>query len=162
MMLGLLGATAVTAHPHHSVNPTGQSVARRGIDLTAFAPPARASYINSEGTESNKESLKLHRRATYVETASSLVKETVPGVQFRVVEDHYVGTNGVAHVNFKQTVNGIDIDNADFNVNVRTLQLPEIYITLCVTASLTPTRSLPMAPSCPTATASTLARSLPR
>jgi len=115
----------VTAHPHHRVNPTSQSVARRGIDLTAFAPPARAQYINAEGTESNKESLKLHRRETYVETASSLVKETAPNAQFRVVDDHYVGTNGVAHVNFKQIVNGIDIDNADFNVNVCTL--PELY-----------------------------------
>lgn len=35
------------------------------------------------------------------------------------MDDHYVGTNGIAHFNFKQTVNGVDIDNADFNVNIR-------------------------------------------
>ncbi|KAH7027945.1 extracellular metallo proteinase MEP [Microdochium trichocladiopsis] len=119
VLLGLLGATAVTAHPYHQpqIDPSGSSVARRGIDLTAFAPPARAEYVNSEGTAS-KGSLKLLRRETYVETASAVVKEAAPNAQFRVVEDHYVGTNGVAHVNFKQTVNGIDIDNADFNVNI--------------------------------------------
>ncbi|KAM0661296.1 hypothetical protein ACHAPH_002804 [Verticillium nonalfalfae] len=60
----------------------------------------------------------LSKRATYVETATELVKATVPGVTFRVVSDHYVGANGIAHVNFKQTAHGIDIDNADFNVNV--------------------------------------------
>lgn len=117
MLLGLLGANAVNAHGNHQVNTAGNGVARREIDLTAFAPPARAVYVNAEGTAS-KESLKLLRRATYVETASAVVKDTAPNAQFRVVDDHYVGTNGVAHVTFKQTVNGIDIDNADFNVNV--------------------------------------------
>jgi extracellular elastinolytic metalloproteinase len=34
------------------------------------------------------------------------------------VGDHYVGTNGIAHFYFKQTVNDLDIDNADFNVNI--------------------------------------------
>jgi extracellular elastinolytic metalloproteinase len=34
------------------------------------------------------------------------------------VDDHYVGNNGIAHFYFKQTVNDLDIDNADFNVNV--------------------------------------------
>lgn len=29
-----------------------------------------------------------------------------------------MSSNGVAHFNFKQTVNGLDIDNADFNVNI--------------------------------------------
>lgn len=56
----------------------------------------------------------------YVDTATQLVQKTVPGATFRVVGDHYVGDNGVAHINFKQTANGLDIDNADFNVNVRT------------------------------------------
>ena len=32
--------------------------------------------------------------------------------------DHYVGTNGIAHYYFKQTANDLDIDNADFNVNI--------------------------------------------
>jgi len=47
-----------------------------------------------------------------------LVKATVPGAQFRLVGDNYVGSNGIAHFYFKQTANDLDIDNADFNVNI--------------------------------------------
>lgn len=60
----------------------------------------------------------LLKRDSYVDSATAVVQSTVPGVEFRVVDDHYVGTNGVAHVNFKQTVHGLDVDNSDFNVNV--------------------------------------------
>jgi len=58
------------------------------------------------------------KRAEAADTATELVKATVPGATFRLVGDHYVGTNGIAHFNFKQTVNNLDIDNADFNVNI--------------------------------------------
>jgi extracellular elastinolytic metalloproteinase len=51
-------------------------------------------------------------------TATELVKATVPGAQFRLVNDHYVGENGIAHFYFKQTIDNLDIDNADFNVNI--------------------------------------------
>ena len=54
----------------------------------------------------------------YTKTAEEFVKSVVGKATFRLVSDHYVGTNGVAHVRFKQTVNDIDVDNADFNVNV--------------------------------------------
>lgn len=53
-----------------------------------------------------------------VSIATDLVKKTIPGAQFRLVNDHYVGSNGIAHFYFKQTANGLDIDNADFNVNI--------------------------------------------
>ncbi|KAJ5097123.1 extracellular elastinolytic metallo proteinase [Penicillium angulare] len=43
---------------------------------------------------------------------------TAPGTAFRLVDDHYVGDNGVAHIYFRQTLHGIDIDNANFNVNI--------------------------------------------
>lgn len=29
-----------------------------------------------------------------------------------------MSSNGITHFNFKQTVNGLDVDNADFNVNI--------------------------------------------
>ena len=38
------------------------------------------------------------KRADYVDTATELVKSKVPGATFRVVDDHYVGANGIAHV----------------------------------------------------------------
>jgi extracellular elastinolytic metalloproteinase len=50
--------------------------------------------------------------------ATDLVKATIPGATFRLTDDHYVGSNGVAHFYFKQTANDLDIDNADFNVNI--------------------------------------------
>ena len=54
-----------------------------------------------------------------MDAATAVVKKVLPNAEFRLVDDHYVGSNGIAHVNFKQTVHGLDIDNADFNVNVR-------------------------------------------
>jgi Zn-dependent metalloprotease len=54
---------------------------------------------------------------TYVDTASQLVKKVASGTEFRVVTS-YKSDTGVGHVVFKQQVHGIDIDTADFNVNV--------------------------------------------
>jgi extracellular elastinolytic metalloproteinase len=52
------------------------------------------------------------------------VKKAAPGAEYRIVSDHYIGKNGITHVHFKQTAFGLDIDNADFNVNVSTTRLP--------------------------------------
>ena len=115
-LLGLLGAAQVLAHPtvHHGPS----SLRRRTVDLEAFRLKATAQYVNA--TEAvDSASASLAKRETYVDTAVALAKSLVPSAEFRVVEDHYVGTNGIAHVNLKQTVHGLDIDNADFNINVR-------------------------------------------
>ena len=64
----------------------------------------------------------------YVSTATKLVKSTFPKSTFRVVDDHYIGTNGIGHVHFKQTAHGLDIDNSDFNVNVSTLSLATLSL----------------------------------
>ncbi|KAF4547252.1 Fungalysin metallopeptidase-like protein [Elsinoe fawcettii] len=50
--------------------------------------------------------------------AAKVVKDVFPGSTFRLNADHYVGSNGIGHVYFKQTAGGLDIDNADFNVNI--------------------------------------------
>jgi extracellular elastinolytic metalloproteinase len=117
----------VLAHPapHQS-----SVIARRGVDVEAFRLPLLSEYVNATETVSDP-AMTLSKRDTYVETATELVKTTAPGVTFRLVGDHYVGNNGIAHVNFKQTVHGIDIDNADFNVNV------SLEFDLCTTSQLT-------------------------
>lgn len=50
--------------------------------------------------------------------ALKVAQATVPSGAFRALNDYYVGNNGVAHVHFKQTILGIDIDNTHVNVNV--------------------------------------------
>jgi hypothetical protein len=62
--------------------------------------------------------LRLVKRGDYVQTATELVETVSPDTAFRLVDDHYIGSNGVGHVRFKQTANGLDIDNADFTVHV--------------------------------------------
>ncbi|KAI0201601.1 extracellular elastinolytic metallo proteinase [Astrocystis sublimbata] len=111
MLLGLLGAAS--AHPTAVGKP---GIRRRAVDLNAYRITQSPVYHNSAASADAK--LLTVKRDTYVETATALIKSVVPGATFRLVEDHYVSSNGIAHVNFKQTAHGIDIDNADFNVNV--------------------------------------------
>lgn len=119
ILLGLLGTTLhINAHPVAGHNSYKSNLRRRSVDLNAFRLKSTAEYISSKATE---ESLRIARRDTYVDTATELVKTIAPGAEFRLVNDHYVGDNGIAHVNFKQTAHGLDIDNADVNVNVSCL-----------------------------------------
>lgn len=117
MLLGLLGASSLpaSAHPSPVAKP---GIRRRTVDLNAYRIHQSPEYHNEEATKAKRSELLVFKRETYVETATALVKSTVPNAQFRVVEDHYVSDNGIAHVNFKQTIHGLDVDNADFNVNV--------------------------------------------
>lgn len=108
----LLSSALVGAHPTARDN----SLVARGVDLNAFRLKATSKYVNASVAESP--SVRLRRREDYIETATELVKSIVKDATFRVVGDHYVGANGIAHVNFKQTAHDLDIDNADFNVNV--------------------------------------------
>lgn len=89
------------------------------IDMSKYRLPALSAYTN---TQKVSETRLISRTATdninYLEAAEEFVRQTVPGLTFRLVDDHYVGKNGIAHAYFKQTVNGLDVGNADFNVNV--------------------------------------------
>ncbi|KAI5859245.1 elastinolytic metallo proteinase Mep [Durotheca rogersii] len=114
-LLGLLGAS-LPAHTHPT-NSYKAGLRRRTVDLNAFRVKETAEYVNRDATSSDK-TLRLLKRKSYVDTATELVKSVAPGATFRLVNDHYVGNNGLAHVNFKQTAHGLDIDNADFNVNI--------------------------------------------
>ena len=109
-------ASHVLGHPHASV--IRKDLKGRSVDLNAFRLTTTTEYSNVEETKKSDFSRMLLKRDSYVDSATAVLQSKIPGADFRVVDDHYVGTNGVAHVNFKQTVHGLDIDNADFNVNV--------------------------------------------
>jgi hypothetical protein len=112
----------------------------RDIVTVSLAVPSISTPSDSLLLVDPNLSLHRSRRGDYVDTATELVKSVVKGATFRVVGDHYVGSNGIAHVNFKQTANGLDIDNADFNINV------SVSLSLLL-PMLTVTRSLKMDPS---------------
>lgn len=137
-LIGLAGLAAnVQAHPTFHEDPHGTSLSKRAIDLSQYDMPPISNYSPSDATEDNKAAKTVGKRSTYVETATEFIKKEVPGVEFRVVEDHYVGSGGVAHINFKQTHHGIDIDNADFKVNVSIYtqgnpEVDKILTTCCI------------------------------
>lgn len=117
-MLGLAGLAINKAQAHPARRqPQGAALGKRGIDLDSFRLPELSEYVANEEVVADPP-MTLSKRETYVETAKDLVKSVAESATFRLVDDHYVSSNGIAHVNFKQTVNGVDVDNADFNVNV--------------------------------------------
>ncbi|OOF94567.1 hypothetical protein ASPCADRAFT_507516 [Aspergillus carbonarius ITEM 5010] len=93
----------------------GMHTDKVAVDLNAFRLVSNTEYLNSFATGNLSVSA---FRGNYTDTAARLVQEIAPGATFRLVEDHYIGDNGIAHVYFRQTAHDIDIDNADFNVNV--------------------------------------------
>ncbi|KAH7174809.1 Fungalysin metallopeptidase-domain-containing protein [Fusarium flagelliforme] len=115
ILIGLTGLAG--AHPQKR-SPNASPISKRAIDLEAFKLAPMAEYVSQEKLPEDASAKVVTKRADYTETAQDLVKATFPKAEFRMVKDHYVGSNGIAHVNFKQTVNGVDVDNADFNVNI--------------------------------------------
>ncbi|EZF72354.1 extracellular metalloproteinase 3 [Trichophyton soudanense CBS 452.61] len=117
LLAGLLALPMnVLAHPaeQHASNV----LSRRGVDIESFRLPLKAKYMDSEATAQKIQAMSFSKDDDYVSTATKLVKSTFPKSTFRVVDDHYIGTNGIGHVHFKQTAHGLDIDNSDFNVNI--------------------------------------------
>jgi extracellular elastinolytic metalloproteinase len=100
-------------HPYHGTH----TLKRRAVNLDSFRMKIPVAYKNAKEVRSDPTINSLARRASIEDTATDLVKTTVPGASFRLIQS-YVGTNGIAHFYFKQTAHGIDIDNGDFNVNV--------------------------------------------
>ncbi|EAT82089.2 hypothetical protein SNOG_10695 [Parastagonospora nodorum SN15] len=117
MLSSLLAGAGLVALAASHPTSHGNALTRRAVDINAFRLTATSEYVNATVAVSEP-SLRFLKRADYLETATELVKSVAKDATFRVVEDHYVGSNGIAHVNFKQTANGLDIDNADFNINV--------------------------------------------
>ncbi|KAI8932460.1 hypothetical protein NX059_010645 [Plenodomus lindquistii] len=112
--LASLSAVSVYGHPAHN----SRGLTRRAVDLNAFRPKVNTSYKNATAVIADPTIPTIARRADPEQVATELVAQIVPEAQFRLLNDHYVGTNGIAHFYYKQTVNGIDVDTGDFNVNV--------------------------------------------
>ncbi|KAJ4147066.1 hypothetical protein LMH87_001617 [Akanthomyces muscarius] len=113
-VIAALGAATASAHGAHA----NGGLFNRGIDVRKYAMPDLAHYSPNYSRDKNKRHVNQPRSAAPVDAALAFVKKTVPSVQFRLAQDHYTSTSGVTHVNFKQTLHGIDIDNADFKVNI--------------------------------------------
>lgn len=94
----------------------GTAAFANAVDIEKFRLKSSTKYVKASDTV--KAARLVKRGSDYIDTATELVKRVAPDAEFRVITDHYVGTNGIGHVNFRQTANGIDIDNAIFNVNV--------------------------------------------
>ncbi|KAL6707019.1 hypothetical protein ACN47E_004969 [Coniothyrium glycines] len=115
LLASLASLSAVIIHAH----PTSHNkLAKRAVDLDAFRVKVKTVYKNATAVELDPTIPSLSRRASAQDVATELVQKTSPSAKFRLVDDHYVGTNGIAHFFFKQTVNGLDVDTADFNVNI--------------------------------------------
>jgi extracellular elastinolytic metalloproteinase len=118
ILLGLTGLAAnVNAHPARQPE-NGNSLAKRGIDISKYHLPSLSQYTPSPNIEEEASLQSLTYKRNYVDTATRAVKKVAPKAEFRVADDHYIDVDGIGHVHFKQTVHGIDIDNADFKVNV--------------------------------------------
>jgi extracellular elastinolytic metalloproteinase len=119
LLASLASLSAISVYGHPAASWQGKStLARRAVDLDAYRLKHAATYKNVAEVDSDPSINSLAKRASAQDTASDLVEQTVPGATFRLVGDSYVGKNGIAHFYFKQTANGLDIDTADFNVNV--------------------------------------------
>lgn len=118
-LLGSLAALSLTSSAHPSARKQW-TPAKRTIDLDAFRLKVTADYVNATSVVEDPPITTLNRRASAQDIATELVTKTVPSAKFRLVES-YTGDNGVTHVYFRQTGNDLDIDNADFNVNVSLL-----------------------------------------
>jgi extracellular elastinolytic metalloproteinase len=159
ILLGLTGLAAnVNAHPTKQAE-AGNSLTKRGIDISKYSLPTLSEYTASPNIEEEASLQALTFKRNYVDTATRAVKRAAPKAEFRVVDDHYIDIDGIGHVHFKQTTHGIDIDNADFKVNVSERQNPLVQANqmltctsesrLAKTAGFSPTETASSPASCP-------------
>lgn len=97
---------------------TGTATRAVAVNLEVLRLKTSSRYVNSAELDLTPRHLRFQKRDTYLDTAIAAAKRIAPDASFRVSDDHYVGTNDLAHVYFHQTVHGIDIDNAVMNINV--------------------------------------------
>ncbi|KFA50369.1 hypothetical protein S40293_10277, partial [Stachybotrys chartarum IBT 40293] len=116
LVLGLAALQSQVSGRPRTAHTSSHRV-RRNIDLSQYAFPASSTYQSFLG-DAQVQLASSGSGSNYTETATGFVRETMPGREFRMLANHYVGKNGIAHIHFKQTINGLDVDNGDFNVNI--------------------------------------------
>ncbi|KAH8663880.1 extracellular elastinolytic metallo proteinase precursor [Ilyonectria robusta] len=62
--------------------------------------------------------LEYENGADYVETAQNFVSAMYPQIEFTVVPDNYIGSNGVGHVHFREVVLGKENQLSHLTVNI--------------------------------------------
>jgi extracellular elastinolytic metalloproteinase len=113
----LLAAQAI-AHPF--VIPARSSSSSSGLvhrnsAIERYRPLPSGEYVGHKNIQSRAETTAV--TGDYLKTALSFAKKQAPKSEFRVAS-HRTGSAGVSHVYLKQTHNGIDIMNADMNINI--------------------------------------------
>jgi len=117
MLLSSHVACALTLLNVVQGHPAKSPVRPRTVDLSTLRMKSSGSYISVSSGQ--KRSLEKGKRVTNLETATSFLQRTFPNITSTLSKDSYIGTNGIEHFYFKQTINNvITIDNADINVNV--------------------------------------------
>ncbi|KAF2711882.1 extracellular metallo proteinase MEP [Pleomassaria siparia CBS 279.74] len=109
-----LALPSVFAHPHESFGKRTIAANKLFFSTNGVA----SEYHGSTEIGKNEKLKALVKRADPRDTAFQLVRTQAPGAAFRLTDDPYLGNNSVTFFHFQQTVNGIDVDNAQFNVNI--------------------------------------------
>lgn len=110
-LVGILDAHPTAASAESSLKTSA-------LDAAKYRMPTLSEYADNNEVVADSSIMSL-MAGSYIDTATAVVKNIAPEATFRLVDDHYVGESGIGHVRFRQTHHGIDIDNADINVNVR-------------------------------------------
>lgn len=118
-LLAIASLLAIQGSAHPFTSPVQVQTRSKVIDQ--YRPRAHGGYTSFLKAGDQDAGFKS-ASADYLDIATKFAKKVAPNTQFRVSDDHYVGKNGVAHIYLKQTVHGIDITNADMNINVCTDQ----------------------------------------
>ncbi|KAM0282809.1 hypothetical protein ACHAQH_002813 [Verticillium albo-atrum] len=121
VLLSTLLSLASLAAAHPARGPASSLLNKRSAIINSYRFGAVPTYTTLDVLPA-KGSQRVRRESDetvdYIEIATRTLKDAAPGSDFRVKDDFYVGSNGVAHVHFQQTIGGIDVDDANFNVNI--------------------------------------------
>lgn len=105
-----------------SLEQVASDINERAALLDQYRLDTRAEYtILARASQQNKvkrEDMVVNYQ-DFIRIATQQLQEIVSEATFRLIDDYYVGVNGIAHINFRQTIDGIDVDDAHFNVHVR-------------------------------------------
>ncbi|KAF2165924.1 hypothetical protein M409DRAFT_66876 [Zasmidium cellare ATCC 36951] len=108
---------AVVAHPHARSSEHQLHARQLTSTIDRFRPRQRATYV-AESRDVSTLSVSTSS-GDYVQVAETHLRRIHPEAEFRRASDNYVSGNGIGRVYFKQTLFGFDMDDADFNVNVK-------------------------------------------